>query len=78
MQTIWQLVDSAIIPIMTYGAEGWNPTKQEITKLEGILTASLRTILGVPKSTLTTILLAETGYFPIEYEIKKKEDHAGT
>ena len=30
MEAVWQLVDSIIIPILTYGAEGWDPTKTEL------------------------------------------------
>ena len=32
MKAIWQLVDATIIPILTYTAEGWNYTKEEIEK----------------------------------------------
>ena len=32
MSAIWRLVHTCIIPILTYGAETWTPTKVEIKK----------------------------------------------
>ena len=32
MATIWKLVHTCIIPILTYGAETWMPTKAELTQ----------------------------------------------
>ena len=69
MKAKWQLIESVIIPIITYGAEGWNPRKGEQEKLETIL---IKTVLGVPTSTPTVILLGETGFIPIELVINKK------
>ena len=72
MEAIWQLVDSIIIPILTYGAEGWDPSKTDTQQIQTIMNNALKTILFLPKQTPTSILLAETGYIPVEKIIKKK------
>ena len=72
MEAVWQLVDSIIIPILTYGAERWDPTKTELQQLQTIMNKALKTLLFLPKQTPTSILLQETGYLPIERMIKKK------
>ena len=72
MEAVWQLVDSIIIPILTYGAEGWEPTKTELQQLQTIMNKALKTLLFLPQQTPTSILLQETGYLPIERMIKKK------
>ena len=71
MQAIWQLTDAVIIPIITYGAESWDATKKEIEEIQKILNNCLKTILCLPQGTPTQILLAETGYLPIQYYIYK-------
>ena len=38
MQTIWQLFDATIVPIMTYGSEVWNLCKKEENQLQTITT----------------------------------------
>ena len=72
MEAVWQLVDSIIIPILTYGAEGWEPSKTELQQLQTIMNKALKTLLFLPQQTPTGILLQETGYLPIERVIKKK------
>ena len=72
MQAIWQLTDAVIIPIITDGAESWDATKKEIEEIQKILNNCLKTILCLPQGTPTQILLAETGYLPIQYYIYKK------
>ena len=72
MKAVWQLVDSIIIPRLTYGAEGWEPSKTELQQLQTIMNKALKTLLFLPQQTPTSILLQETGYLPIERVIKKK------
>ena len=72
MRAIWQLIESVIIPIITYGAEGWNPNRGELEKIEKIFNKALKTVIGAPTSTPTTILLVETGFLLIELVINKK------
>ena len=73
MKAVWQMVDAIVIPILTYACEAWTPNKVEITKLQTIFNEALKTILSLPKGTPTTILLNETGNYPIELTIKKKK-----
>ncbi len=72
-RAIWQLVDTCIIPIMTYAAEGWTLTKTETEALQQMFNKVLREILKMPDSTPTTILLMETGYIPIKKIIERKK-----
>ena len=73
MKAIWQLVDSIIIPILTYACESWMRTKEEKPKLQTIRNDAIKTILYLPNGTPTTILLNETGHIPVEYTITKKQ-----
>ncbi len=72
MRAIWELVETTIIPIITYAAEGWTWNKGERKKAQTLFNQSLKTILHLPKGTPTTILLAETGFQPIEHIVNKK------
>ena len=77
MAAVLQLVDSIIIPILTYRAEGWDPTKTELQQLQTIMNKALKTLLFLPQQTPTSILLQETVYLPIERMIKKGKGDAG-
>ncbi len=73
MRAIWELVETSIIPIITYGSEGWKMTKEDICQIQSIFNGALKEILQLPQGTPTTILLTETGFLPIEMIIKKKK-----
>ena len=73
MHTVWQMVDTIIILILTYSYEGWTHTKDETRKLQSIFNETLKTILYLPQGTPTTILLYATGNVPVEQTIKKKQ-----
>ena len=73
MKAVWQFTDATIPAILTYGAEGWMAKKKEIAQLQTIFNQAIKTLLFLPNSTPTTILLAETGYLPIKYEMEKKK-----
>ena len=77
MEAVWQLMDSIIIPILTYGAEGCEPSKTELQQLQTIMNKTLKTLLFLPQQTPTSILLQKTGYLPIERVIKKEKSDAG-
>ena len=70
---IWELVETVIIPIITYGSESWEPKKKEMTQIEAIFNKTLKTILQLPDQTPTATLLAETGFIPIELVVKNKK-----
>ena len=74
MEAVWQIVDSIIIPIFTYGAERWESTKTELQQLQTIMNKALKTLLFLPQQTpIRILLLQETGYLSIERVIKKEE-----
>ena len=73
MAAIWKLVETLIIPIITYASESWEPKKKEMIKIEAIFNKTLKTILQLPDQTPTATLLAETGFLPIELVVKKKK-----
>ena len=73
MSAIWRLVHTCIIPILTYGAEKWTPTKVEIKETQRILNNALKHILRAPITTPTEIITAETGIWDMETQISKKQ-----
>ena len=75
MAAIWELVETVIIPIITYGSESWEPKKKEMTQIDAIFNKTLKTILQLPDQTPTATLLAETGFIPIELVVKNKIMH---
>jgi hypothetical protein len=73
MSIIWKLITSCIIPIITYGAEVWIPTKQEINQADTILQNILKRILKLPVTTPKEIVIAETNIWDIETYLLKKQ-----
>lgn len=71
MSTIWKLITSCIIPIITYGAEVWIPTKQEVNQADTILQNLLKRLLKLPVTTPKEIVIAETNIWDIETYAKK-------
>ena len=71
METIWKLVETCIIPIITYGSETWEPTKKETKSANQVLDSILKRILKLPTSTSREPLYIETGILDIEHTTKK-------
>ena len=44
MDSIWKLLETCIIPIITYGADTWNLNKQETKELDKILDQIIKRI----------------------------------
>ena len=61
MATIWKLIESCIVPIITYGAEARIASKEEEDKLQTILNKILKRTIKVPISTPNDALTIETG-----------------
>ena len=61
MELIWKLIDSCIIPIITYSAEVWDLNKQETKQINQILDSLLKRILKTPTTTPREALYIETG-----------------
>ena len=66
MQCIWKLVETCIIPIITYASETWEPNKAEMKKLNQMLDKIIRRILMTPDATPREALYIETGMLDIE------------
>ena len=67
------MVETSIIPILTYACESWKLTKEEKGKVQTIFNDAIKTILYLPKGTPTTIILSETGNLPVEHIISEKQ-----
>ena len=66
------LYNSIVKFILLYAGESWtNITKTQCNKLEQIQAKTLKTILGLEKSTPNIGLLNEFAILPIEFQLKK-------
>ena len=66
IETIWKLITTCLIPIITYRGETRKPTKTEQKKLNQMLDSTIKRILMVPTSTPRKALYIETGLLDIE------------
>ena len=66
METIWKLIDTCIIPIITYGSKLWNPNKKETKQIDQVLDNIIKRILTVPTSTPREATYIETGLKDME------------
>ena len=66
MQCIWKLVETCIVPIITYASETWEPNKSEMKQLNQMLDKIIRRILMTPDATPREALYIETGMLDIE------------
>ena len=61
MKAIWELIESTIVAIITYGCEIWNSNKGETQEINRIMDNIIKRILLVPQSTPREALYIETG-----------------
>ena len=73
MATIWKLINTCLIPILTYGAEAWVPTKAEVVQAQRIMNNAIKRILRAQMTTPSEIITAETGIWDIETQVAKKQ-----
>ena len=73
MAAVWKLVETCIIPIITYASETWKPNKQEQKNLNQILDNIIKRILMTPTSTPREALYIETNLLDITRIIEKKK-----
>ena len=71
MDTMWKLVETCIIPTITYGSETWEMNKKETQLSNRTLDNILKRILMLPTSTPREALYIETGILDIEHTITK-------
>ena len=67
MKAIWKLVETCIVPILTYGGETRTPTKKENKEINNILDNIIKRIIMVPRTTPREVLYIETGLMDIEH-----------
>ena len=77
MAIIWKLVETCIIPIITYGAESRTTTPHKSQKIQTIMNNIIKRILQVPQSTPNDAITIETGIPNIQTitEIKQLNSH---
>ena len=77
MAIIWKLVETCIIPIITYGAESRTTTHTESQNIQTIMNNIIKRILQVPQSTPNDAITIETGILNIQTitEIKQLNSH---
>jgi hypothetical protein len=73
METIWKLYTTCTIPIITYAAEAWIPTKQEKKELQKIHMNAIKRILKTPKQTPNEAIQIETGIASIEQIMEEQQ-----
>ena len=73
MKTVWKLLETCVIPVITYASETWNPTKKEMKQLNKILDDIIKRILMTPISTPREALYIETNLLDIERIIDKRK-----
>ena len=61
MKVIWELVETCILPILTYGWEATTPRKKDLNLLKQICDNIIKRIIMVPKGTPWEPLYLETG-----------------
>ena len=66
------MAETILIPIFTYGAESWDLLKKEAEQVQTIFNKAIKTIMFLPNATPTSILLAETGFGPIEQNNRRE------
>ena len=72
MESIWKLIKTCIVPIITYACETWEPNKQEMKKLNQMLDKIIRRVLMTPDATPREALYIETGMLDVEATIDLK------
>ena len=72
MSTIWKLLDTCIIPIISYVSEAWTTTKAEENALQKILDNIIKRIIKTPTTTPSE-LTAETGIWDIDTQVMKTQ-----
>ena len=66
MESIWTLVQTCIVPIITYASETWHLNMQEKKNLNQILDKIIRRVLMTPDATPREAIYIETGLLDIE------------
>ena len=73
MRTMWQLLESCIIPIIIYGGEACRSTKKEKKEWNKVLDDLIKRLILVPTTTPREIIYLESGLLDIEHTIMKNK-----
>ena len=71
MEVVWKLVETCIIPIITYGGETWDMTKKDTISANRILDNIIKRLLMVPTTTPRETLYEELKILDIEHTVIK-------
>ena len=69
MYTIWTLLETCIIPIITYSAETWEINKTQMKRLNTILDNIIKRTLRIPQTTPRESIYEELRILDIEHRI---------
>ena len=72
MEVMWKLLESCILPVITYAAATWNCNKNNLKALTRIYEGIIKRILMTATSTPSIAIYAETGLLDMEH-IEMKE-----
>ena len=72
MDTIWTILETCIIPIITNGCETWENNKSQNEKLNRILDNIIKRLLRVPQTTPRESIYKELNILDIEHRIMEK------
>ena len=67
--TMWTLLETSVIPIITYASETWELTKMQTKQLNSMLDNTIKRILMVPQTTPRECIYKELGILDIEHRI---------
>ena len=73
METAWKLLETCVIPLITYGAETWDYTKTQMKRVNTILDNIIKRILMIPQSTPRESIYHQLQIKDIEHRIKEKK-----
>ena len=69
LDTIWTILETCIVPIITHGSETWDLNKTEKKKLNKILDNLIKRILAIPQTTPRGCIYEELQIMDIEHRI---------
>ena len=71
MKAVWKLIETCIIPILTYAGETRTPNKTENKAINDILDNTIKRVLMVPRTTPREAIYIETGLMDVEHTTMK-------
>ena len=73
LETIWELFQTCIQPIITYGLEAWDITQKELKEFEKVQEHLIKRILLTPIQTPTEAIYYETGLMSIKSLVQRNK-----